>query len=82
MHNTNVKRCHVVIDTFDYPTICTKVRELAQQENVSINQFIVKVEVDVEELLAWCRAQGRDVDGETRARYAAVMLRQRYEGTQ
>jgi hypothetical protein len=39
-----------------------------------------KIEVDVEELLAWCRAQGREVDGAARAAYAAEMLRQRDEG--
>lgn len=39
-----------------------------------------KVEVDVEELLAWCKARNRDVDGEARAQYAAEMLRQRHEG--
>ena len=40
--------------------------------------YIEKVDVDVEKLLAWCRAQGREVDGETRAQYAAVMLGERY----
>ena len=39
-----------------------------------------KVEVDVEELLAWCRAEGRDVDGKARSQYAAEMVRRRYEG--
>jgi len=42
--------------------------------------YAEKVEVDVEGLLAWCRAQDREVDGAARAGYAAEMLRQRDEG--
>jgi len=42
--------------------------------------YAEKIEVDVEELLAWCRAQGREVDGAARAAYAAEMLRRRDEG--
>jgi len=41
---------------------------------------IVKVDVDVEELLAWCQAQSRPVDGEARAEYAATRLRERRHG--
>jgi hypothetical protein len=39
-----------------------------------------KVVIDVEELLAWCQAQGCDVDGGARARYAAEVMRQRATG--
>lgn len=39
--------------------------------------LVQKVEVDVEELLAWCQASQLDVDGEARAQYAGEMLRQR-----
>ena len=38
-----------------------------------------KIDVDVEELLAWCQAEGLDVNGKARAQYAAEALRQRYE---
>jgi hypothetical protein len=38
-----------------------------------------KIDVDVEELLAWCRAEGLEVNGKARARYAAEALHQRYE---
>lgn len=41
---------------------------------------VEKVEVDVEELLAWCRAHNQDVDGKARAAYAAEMLRRRHQG--
>lgn len=51
---------------------------LRQMRQVGI--WAEKMEVDVEELLAWCRAQGREVDGAARAAYAAEMLRQRHGG--
>jgi hypothetical protein len=54
--------------------------EEALREMRKVGLYAEKVDVDVEELLAWCRAQGRDVDSAARAQYAAVMLRQRYEG--
>jgi len=38
--------------------------------------LVEKVEVDVEELLAWCKVRQLDVDGRARAQYAAEMLRQ------
>ena len=34
----------------------------------------MKVEVDVEELLEWCRQQGRPVDAAARAEFAAEKL--------
>jgi hypothetical protein len=42
--------------------------------------YAKKIDVDVKELLAWCEAMDREVDGEARAAYAADMLRQRSEG--
>ncbi len=33
-----------------------------------------KVEIDVEELLAWCQEQGRPIDAAARAEYAAAKL--------
>lgn len=42
--------------------------------------LVDKVEVDVEELLAWCKARQLDVDGGARAKYAGEMLRQRDAG--
>lgn len=42
--------------------------------------LVDKVEVDVEELLAWCKARQLDVDGGARAKYAGEMLRQRDVG--
>ena len=37
-----------------------------------------KVEVDVEELLAWCQAQDRPVDSAARAEYAAARLAEKF----
>ena len=38
---------------------------------------IRKVDIDVEELLSWCNSQDRPVDGETRAHFTAMKLRER-----
>jgi hypothetical protein len=38
---------------------------------------IQKVDIDVEELLSWCSSQDRPVDGEARAQFAAMKLRER-----
>lgn len=34
---------------------------------------VVKVVIDPEELLAWAKAQGRDIDGKARAEFATVV---------
>jgi len=38
-------------------------------------QQVQKVEVDVEDLLKWCRTQGLPLNSSTRAQYAAQRLR-------
>jgi len=38
---------------------------------------IRKVDIDVEELLSWCGSQDRPVDGEARAEFTAMKLRER-----
>ena len=38
---------------------------------------VVKVEVDVEEVVAWCKAGGRPFDSKARAEYASETLRKR-----
>lgn len=40
---------------------------------------VEKVDVDVEELLAWCQTQGVEVDASARAHYAAQQLRHRHQ---
>ena len=39
-----------------------------------------KVDVDVDELVEWCRSEGRPVDGAARAAFAALKLRQANQG--
>lgn len=39
-----------------------------------------KVEVDVDELVEWCRSEGRPIDGAARAAFVAVKLRHSDEG--
>jgi hypothetical protein len=39
---------------------------------------VEKVEVDVEQLVRWCEQEGREVDGEARAEFAAQKLREKY----
>jgi hypothetical protein len=43
---------------------------------------VEKVDVDVEELLAWCERRELAVDAGARAHYAAEALRQRHEGSE
>src|SRR5262245_40151965 len=38
-----------------------------------------KVPVDVDELLAWCAAEGRPVDGDARSAFAADKLRHKFQ---
>jgi hypothetical protein len=54
--------------------------EESLREMRNMGMRVDKVEVDVEELLAWCKARQLDVDGGARAKYAAEMLRQRGAG--
>ena len=53
-------------------------RSLQAQQTAGVT--IEKVEVDVEEMLAWCRERGVEVDAEARAEYAADLLRRRTLG--
>jgi hypothetical protein len=42
---------------------------------------VQKVDVEVEELLAWCQTQGLDVKASARAHYAAEKVRDRHQGS-
>ncbi len=46
----------------------------AQQLGINIR----KVEVDVEDLLEWCKQTGRSVDGEARAMYVTEKIQQAF----
>jgi hypothetical protein len=56
--------------------------EESLQEMRGVGIDAEKVLIDVEKLLAWCQAQGCDVDGEARAQYAAEMTRERHNGAE
>ncbi len=39
------------------------------------------VDIDVEELVSWCKRKGRPINGSSRAEYATYLLQQRQEGS-
>jgi hypothetical protein len=49
------------------------------REGIPSDLTVEKVEVDIEELLAWCIARNLPVDGKARTRYVSEKLRQKYE---
>ncbi|SRR6266567_7394826 len=49
------------------------------REGIPANISIEKVDLDVEEVLAWCNARGLAINAETRSRYVSERLRQKYE---
>jgi len=49
------------------------------REGIPSDLTVEKVDVDIEELLAWCNARGLPVNGKTRSRYVSEKLRQKYE---
>lgn len=53
--------------------------ERSLQEMRQRGMYAEKIDVDVEELLVWCQAEGLEVNGQARAQYAAEAMRQRYE---
>jgi hypothetical protein len=44
-----------------------------------LTYHLKKVDLDVEEVLAWCNARGVAMNAETRSRYVSERLRQKYE---
>ena len=40
----------------------------------------VKIDIDVEEMIAWCSKQGMPLDGEARAQFIAEKTRQKDQG--
>ncbi len=54
--------------------LSTAEKALSEMESAGIR--VHRVDVDVEELLAWCSAKGRPVDGPARAEFVAYKLRE------
>jgi hypothetical protein len=42
---------------------------------------IEKVPIDTEELVAWCNANGRSINGEARAAFAGELLQRKHEAS-
>ena len=43
--------------------------------------IIHKIDVDIDELVQWCRSQNRPVNMETRTEYVIIKLKERYPGS-
>lgn len=74
--------CEISVDRDDMAD--THAEWLAMAEEAlrkmhSAGMHVEKVDVDVEELLAWCQAQGREVNGDTRVEYVARLTQQRHQ---
>jgi hypothetical protein len=41
-----------------------------------------KIDIDVEELISWCKANGREVDGAARAEFTSSKVQEKYTGQQ
>jgi hypothetical protein len=54
--------------------------EAALQRLAAAGVVPERIDVSVAALQAWCRQQGRGVDGSARADFASELLRRRYEG--
>lgn len=50
------------------------------REGIPANVTIEKVDLDVEDVLAWCNERGLALNAETRSRYVSERLRQKYGG--
>lgn len=49
------------------------------RDGIPANVTVEKVDIDVEEVLAWCNEQGLTMNAEARSRYVSERLRQKYE---
>ncbi|MDZ7291407.1 MAG: hypothetical protein ONB44_09345 [candidate division KSB1 bacterium] len=52
--------------------------EKALQQFGATGMQVEPVEVDVDELVAWCKEQGIPMDSAARSRYAAEKIREKY----
>ena len=59
-------------------------RQKAEQvlrDSVPPDVILEKVDIDVEEVLAWCNVLGLPMNGQSRSRYVSDRLRQKYEAS-
>jgi hypothetical protein len=57
-----------------------RVAEAALRHLAAAGVLPEPIDVSVAALQAWCRQQGRPIDGDARAAFASELLRRRYEG--
>jgi hypothetical protein len=53
--------------------------EQALREGIPADVTVEKVDIDVEEVLAWCNVLGLPMNAQSRARYVSDRLRRKYE---
>jgi len=51
------------------------------RDGIPANVHVEKVDIDVEEVLAWCNARGLAMNAEARSQYVSEQLRKKYEAT-
>jgi hypothetical protein len=51
------------------------------RDGVPANILVERVDIDVEEALAWCNAQGLAMNAAARSQYVSEQLRKKYEGS-
>jgi len=59
-------------------------RQKAEQvlrDSIPADVTMEKVDIDVEEVLAWCNVLGLPMNAQSRARYVSDRLRQKYEAS-
>ena len=59
-------------------------RQKAEQvlrDSIPADVTLEKVDIDVEEVLAWCNVLGLPMNAQSRARYVSDRLRQKYEAS-
>ena len=49
------------------------------REGIPENVAVEKMDIDVEEVLAWCNVQGLPMNTQSRARFVSERIRQKYE---
>jgi hypothetical protein len=49
------------------------------RDGIPSDVIVERIDVDVEEVLAWCNVQGLPMNAESRARFVSERMRQRHE---
>ena len=49
------------------------------RDGIPADVWVEKIDIDVEEVVAWCNVRGLAMNAESRSRYVAEQVRQKYE---